>query len=111
MKTNTIKVPVCPICEQEEYYYSVCIKCDSRPRLQIIEREKKMIIGNYRIIEYVSTKTNAEIILQDIKTNEKYNVSLSQFFKIIKGLEYHDLTLQERKQGSAYTWEIIEEVK
>jgi hypothetical protein len=107
MKSNKIQVCICPICGREENYYSVCIKCDSRPTLKHITREKKMVIGNYRIVDYVSTKTNAEIILQDIDTNEKYNVSLNQFFKMINELEYHDLTLQERKQGSAYTWEIL----
>jgi hypothetical protein len=106
---NKIKVPVCPICGEEEYCYSVCIKCDSRPRLKLIEREKKTLLsGNYRVKDYISTKTNAEIILVNIDTNEEYNVSLNHFFKMIKGLEYHYLVLQERKQGSAYSWEIID---
>lgn len=109
MKNSKIRVPICPICGKEEYYYSRCVKCDSRPILKLIEREKKNVSGNYRIIRYISTNTNAEIILEDIDTKEQYNISLNQFFKMIKGLEYHNLQLRERKQGMAYGWEILDE--
>lgn len=109
MRSTKMKVPVCPICGQEEHFYSRCIKCESRPILKYIEREKKTLLSaNYRVKNYISTKTNAEIILENIDTNEEYNVSLHEFFKMIKGLEYHYLILQERKQGSAYSWEIID---
>ena len=106
MKSNLINIPVCPNC-YEEVLNGYCYKCYALCGLQ--SREKKTLLSaNYRVKDYISTKTNAEIILENIKTNEEYNVSLNQFFKMIKGLEYHYLILQERKQGSAYSWEIID---
>jgi hypothetical protein len=105
MKSNLINIPVCPNCH-EEVLNGYCYKCHEICKLQL--REKKTVSGNYRVKNYISTKTNAEIILEKIDTNEEYNVSLNQFFKMIEGLEYHYLILQERKQGSAYTWEIID---
>jgi len=102
-----IKVFVCQSCGTEENYYSYCCKCESRYRLKEILRPKKTVEGDYIIIDYVSTKTNAEIILQNTETKEKYHVSLSQFFSMIKELKFDDLKLRERKQGSAYTWEIV----
>jgi hypothetical protein len=105
--TNLIKVPVCPVCGQEEYYYSICLKCDSRPKIVLQEREKKITSGDWEITGYASTKTNAEIVLRNVKTHEEVNVSLNQFFKMIKWMKFDNLTLRERKQGNAYSWEIL----
>jgi hypothetical protein len=106
MKSNLINIPVCPNCNNE-VKNGYCYKCHALCNLQ--SREKKSLLSaKYRVKNYISTKTNAEIILENIETNEEYNVRLKQFFKLIKGLEYPWLVLQERKQGSAYSWEVID---
>jgi hypothetical protein len=107
--SNLIKVFTCPQCDTEENYYCHCQKCESRPRLKEKLRPKKTVEGSYIITGYVGTATNAEIVLQDTETKEEFYMSLNQFFPLIKGLKFDDLKLRERKQGSAYTWEVVKD--
>jgi len=107
-----IKIFACPNCGIEDNESTYCPKC-TNPRHYLKERLrlKKIVEGDYIIIGYVGTATNAEIILQDIETQEEFNISLNQFFPMIKGLKFEDLKLRERKQGQKYSWEIVNDKK
>ena len=110
MMGGKIKVNYCESCGSEfkNLDRSFCSKCEDRPRLTIIERDKKRISGNFEVVDWFSSRSSGGLIVEDKTQGLRMYVYMSDVFKFLEGVNLGNITFEETKKGTAYSWKVIE---
>ncbi|MCP1528573.1 hypothetical protein P4K44_33555 [Bacillus cereus] len=98
------------------FYCSECDKEDQSPHfrhhhcgnvLELIERDKKRETGNFKVVDWFSTRSSAGLVIEDESQNIRREIFMSDLFKFLKGVDLGKITLEEVKKGSAYSWKVV----
>lgn len=107
-RSTMIKVMQCPNCgHQDTNRYCYNQQCRNERggslRKEQVERPKEQRIGNYKVVDWFSTRASAGLRLEDDR-GRRYEVYMSDLFKFLEGHVFEGLVLEEVKKGSAYGW-------
>ncbi|ATP95431.1 hypothetical protein CSE15_16420 [Bacillus altitudinis] len=75
--------------------------------LELIERDKKREIGNFKVVDWFSTRSSAGLVIEDESQSIRREIFMSDLFKYLKGVDLGEITLEEVKKGSAYSWKVV----
>ncbi|ASS63634.1 hypothetical protein CHN56_03176 [Bacillus velezensis] len=102
-----IKVYYCDACDAEvKDPYFLRHHCGNS--LKLIEREKKRETGNFEVVDWFSTRSSAGLVIEDKSQDIKRKIFMSDLFKYLEGVNLGEITLEETKKGSAYSWKVVE---
>jgi hypothetical protein len=102
-----IKVDYCKTCDVEvKTPYSRRHTCGSY--FEIIERDKKRITGNFEVVDWFSTRSSAGLIVEDKAQGIRKSIYMSDLFKYLNGTKLGEITFEETKKGTAYSWKVVD---
>lgn len=102
-----IKVHYCKHCDEEvKDPYWLRHKCGNN--LVVIEREKKRITGNFVVVDWFSTRSSAGLTVEDKEQGIRQSIYMSDLFKYLNGTNLGEITFEETKKGTAYSWKVVE---
>ncbi|MED0799358.1 hypothetical protein P4T18_18275 [Bacillus inaquosorum] len=102
-----IKVYYCSTCDTEvKNPYFTRHHCGND--LKLIEREKKRETGRFEVVDWFSTRSSAGLVIEDKSQDIRREIFMSDLFKYLEGINLGEITLEETKKGSAYSWRVVE---
>lgn len=75
--------------------------------LELIERDKKRETGNFKVVDWFSTRSSAGLVIEDESQNIRREIFMRDLFKFLKDVDLGEITLEEVKKGSAYSWKVV----
>ncbi|QII48127.1 hypothetical protein G3M81_04985 [Bacillus paralicheniformis] len=105
--SSMIKVHYCKTCDVEaknpRFYRHLC----GNP-YTVIEREKERITGKFVVVDWFSSRSSAGLVVEDKDQGIRKSIYMSDLFKYLDGTDLGEITFEETKKGTAYSWKVVE---